>query len=49
MALDAVDDAIAASLPAYRSQHIERNVAAVHAGFDVAPRALSPAWKEVPA
>jgi 2-oxoglutarate ferredoxin oxidoreductase subunit gamma len=47
--LDTVDAAIAASLPAYRSQHIERNVAAVHAGFDVAPRALSPAWAEVTA
>jgi 2-oxoacid:acceptor oxidoreductase gamma subunit (pyruvate/2-ketoisovalerate family) len=44
VALDSVDAAIADSLPAYRSQHIERNVAAVHAGFDVAPRGLSPAW-----
>ena len=49
VALDSVDHAIGASLPAYRSQHIERNVAAVHAGFEVAPRALCPAWGEVTA
>jgi 2-oxoacid:acceptor oxidoreductase gamma subunit (pyruvate/2-ketoisovalerate family) len=42
--LDAVDAAIAASLPAYRSQHVARNVAAVRAGFDAAPRAIAPAW-----
>ena len=47
--LDAVDAAIAASLPAYRSQHVARNVAAVRAGFDVAPRAIVPAWQEVAA
>jgi 2-oxoacid:acceptor oxidoreductase gamma subunit (pyruvate/2-ketoisovalerate family) len=47
--LDAVDAAIAGSLPAYRSQHVELNVRAVHTGFDAAPRALSPAWLEVPA
>ena len=47
--LDAVDAAIADALPAYRSQHIALNVNAVHAGFEAAPRALSPAWEEVPA
>jgi Pyruvate/2-oxoacid:ferredoxin oxidoreductase gamma subunit len=45
--LDAVDTAIAASLPAYRSQHVARNVDAVRAGFDHAPRAVLPAWDEV--
>jgi 2-oxoglutarate ferredoxin oxidoreductase subunit gamma len=45
-ALDSVHAAIAASLPAYRSQHIARNVDAVRAGFDVAPRAFAPAWEE---
>jgi Pyruvate/2-oxoacid:ferredoxin oxidoreductase gamma subunit len=45
--LDAVDAAIAAALPAYRSQHIALNVSAVHTGFDAAPRALSPAWEMV--
>jgi 2-oxoglutarate ferredoxin oxidoreductase subunit gamma len=47
--LDAIDAAIAAALPAYRSQHVALNVSAVHAGFDAAPRALSPAWAEVTA
>jgi 2-oxoacid:acceptor oxidoreductase gamma subunit (pyruvate/2-ketoisovalerate family) len=45
--LDSVDAAIAASLPAYRSQHVARNVEAVKAGFDAAPRALVPAWEGV--
>jgi 2-oxoacid:acceptor oxidoreductase gamma subunit (pyruvate/2-ketoisovalerate family) len=49
VSLDAVDAAIAASLPAYRSQHVARNVEAVKAGFDVAPRALAPAWSEIAA
>ena len=49
VALDTVDAAIGASLPAYRSQHVALNVGAVHAGFDAAPRALSPAWEEIPA
>jgi 2-oxoglutarate ferredoxin oxidoreductase subunit gamma len=49
VSLDAIDAAIAGSLPAYRSQHVARNVAAVRAGFDVAPRALLPAWSGVPA
>jgi Pyruvate/2-oxoacid:ferredoxin oxidoreductase gamma subunit len=49
VSLDAVDAAIAASLPAYRSQHVARNVEAVKAGFDVAPRALAPAWNEIAA
>ena len=47
VALDSLDDAVAASLPSYRRQHVERNVAAIRAGFDVAPRDLSPAWQEV--
>jgi Pyruvate/2-oxoacid:ferredoxin oxidoreductase gamma subunit len=46
VSLDSVEAAIAASLPAYRSQHVARNVDAVKAGFDVAPRALVPAWDE---
>jgi 2-oxoglutarate ferredoxin oxidoreductase subunit gamma len=47
VALDAIGPAVAASLPAYRSQHVARNVEAVQAGFDVAPRAIAPAWEEV--
>jgi Pyruvate/2-oxoacid:ferredoxin oxidoreductase gamma subunit len=47
VALDTVDAAIAASLPAYRAQHIARNVDAVRAGFAVAPRSVAPAWEGV--
>jgi Pyruvate/2-oxoacid:ferredoxin oxidoreductase gamma subunit len=47
VALDSVDVAIAASLPAYRSQHVARNVDAVRAGFDVAPHSVAPAWEGV--
>lgn len=47
VALDSVGAAIAASLPTYRSQHVERNVEAVRAGFDVAPRGIVPAWEPV--
>jgi Pyruvate/2-oxoacid:ferredoxin oxidoreductase gamma subunit len=47
--LDSIDAAIAASLPAYRSQHVALNVRAVHAGFDAAPQAAASAWEEVPA
>lgn len=47
VALGSIDDAIAASLPAYRSQHVVRNVEAVKAGFDIAPRALLPAWEPI--
>jgi 2-oxoglutarate ferredoxin oxidoreductase subunit gamma len=45
--LDSVGSAIAASLPAYRSQHVERNVDAVRAGFELAPRGVAPAWEPV--
>lgn len=48
VALDSLDAAVTASLPSYRAQHVARNVAAIRAGFEVAPRGLSPAWKEVP-
>jgi Pyruvate/2-oxoacid:ferredoxin oxidoreductase gamma subunit len=48
VSLDSLDDAIAASLPSYRTQHVARNVEAIRAGFDAAPRALAPAWGEVP-
>jgi 2-oxoacid:acceptor oxidoreductase gamma subunit (pyruvate/2-ketoisovalerate family) len=46
VALDSLDAAVAASLPSYRTQHVERNVAAIRAGFAHAPRDLSPAWSE---
>jgi 2-oxoglutarate ferredoxin oxidoreductase subunit gamma len=47
VALDSVGSAIVASLPAYRSQHVERNVDAVRTGFELAPRGLAPAWEPV--
>ena len=47
VSLESIDTAIAASLPAYRSQHIARNVDAVRAGFEAAPRRVAPAWQEV--
>jgi Pyruvate/2-oxoacid:ferredoxin oxidoreductase gamma subunit len=47
--LDALDTAVAQSLPSYRAQHVAGNVAAIRAGFEVAPRALLPAWQEVAA
>jgi 2-oxoacid:acceptor oxidoreductase gamma subunit (pyruvate/2-ketoisovalerate family) len=47
VALDSLDDAVTASLPSYRSQHVARNVAAIRAGFEVVPRNVSPAWTEV--
>ena len=46
---DALDTAVTASLPAYRAQHVARNVAAIRAGFEFAPRDLAPAWTEVAA
>jgi Pyruvate/2-oxoacid:ferredoxin oxidoreductase gamma subunit len=45
--LGSLDAAVAESLPSYRTQHVTRNVAAIAAGFDAAPRDLAPAWSEV--
>ena len=45
--LDSLDAAVTASLPAYRTQHVSRNLAAIAAGFEYAPRDLSPAWTAV--
>jgi 2-oxoacid:acceptor oxidoreductase gamma subunit (pyruvate/2-ketoisovalerate family) len=49
--LDSLDAAVTESLPSYRTQHVARNTTAIRAGFEVAPRDLSPAWieTEVPA
>jgi hypothetical protein len=44
--LDSLDTAVTESLPSYRAQHVARNITAIRAGFDVAPRDLSPAWVE---
>jgi 2-oxoglutarate ferredoxin oxidoreductase subunit gamma len=48
VALESLDAAVTAALPSYRTQHVALNVAALRAGFDAAPRALAPAWEEVP-
>ena len=47
VALDALVDAVAASLPPYRQQHIDVNVAALRVGYDDAPRDIAPAWEPV--
>jgi 2-oxoglutarate ferredoxin oxidoreductase subunit gamma len=46
VALDSLERAVTASLPSYRTQHVARNVTALRAGFEVAPRDLSPAWSD---
>jgi Pyruvate/2-oxoacid:ferredoxin oxidoreductase gamma subunit len=46
--LDALDTAVAQSLPSYRQQHVARNVAAIRAGYDAAPDVRVAAWEEVP-
>jgi len=47
--LDALDVAVAASLPSYRVQHVARNVEAIRAGRDAVTHAPVPAWSEVAA
>jgi Pyruvate/2-oxoacid:ferredoxin oxidoreductase gamma subunit len=44
VALDALEDAVAAALPSYRAQHVALNVAALRAGHGSAPRGLAAAW-----
>ena len=48
VALDSLVDGVAASLPPYRQQHVEVNVAALRAGFEAAPRDIAPAWELSP-
>lgn len=47
--LDSLAEAVSASLPSYRSQHVAANVAALRAGFDAAPHRMAPAWEAVSA
>ena len=49
VSLAALSGAVADSLPPYRRQLAEVNVAAVRAGFEAAPRSITPAWEQVPA
>jgi len=48
VAVDSLVEAVAASLPPYRQQHVEVNVAALRAGYDSAPRDVAPAWELSP-
>jgi Pyruvate/2-oxoacid:ferredoxin oxidoreductase gamma subunit len=43
LGLEALSQAVRASLPSYRSQHAELNVGALHAGFAAAPTGSAPA------
>jgi 2-oxoglutarate ferredoxin oxidoreductase subunit gamma len=45
VSLPSLGDAVAESLPPYRKQLAEVNVAALHAGFDAVPRGVAPAWE----
>jgi 2-oxoglutarate ferredoxin oxidoreductase subunit gamma len=45
--LESLADAVAASLPSYRTQHIATNTAALRVGFDAVERGLAPAWAQV--
>jgi Pyruvate/2-oxoacid:ferredoxin oxidoreductase gamma subunit len=47
--LASLETAVTESLPAYRSQHVARNIAAIGAGFEFGPRDVAPAWTEVAA
>jgi Pyruvate/2-oxoacid:ferredoxin oxidoreductase gamma subunit len=44
--IDALVEAMRASIPPYRVQHIEANERALRAGLDLVPTASRPAWKE---
>ena len=44
--VESLGDAVAESLPPYRRQLAEVNVAAIHAGYDAAPRGVAPAWDQ---
>jgi Pyruvate/2-oxoacid:ferredoxin oxidoreductase gamma subunit len=45
VSLESLCVAVAESLPPYRRQLAEVNVAAIRAGFDAVPRGLAPAWE----
>jgi Pyruvate/2-oxoacid:ferredoxin oxidoreductase gamma subunit len=42
--IDALVDAMRASIPSYRSQHADANERALRAGWDLLPRGTYPAW-----
>lgn len=47
--IDAAVEAMRASIPPYRTQHIEANEAAIRAGAELVAPGTFPAWTEVPA
>jgi Pyruvate/2-oxoacid:ferredoxin oxidoreductase gamma subunit len=47
--LDALVDAVVASLPPYRARHAGLNQDALRAGHDAAPEVRVPAWESVAA
>jgi Pyruvate/2-oxoacid:ferredoxin oxidoreductase gamma subunit len=49
VALDALEEAVAAALPSYRAQHVALNIAALRAGHAAAPRGAAAAWTGVAA
>jgi Pyruvate/2-oxoacid:ferredoxin oxidoreductase gamma subunit len=48
VALGALEEAVAAALPSYRTQHVALNVDALRAGHESVPRSVAPAWTGVP-
>ena len=44
VAIDSLVDAMRATVPAYRRQHLEANERALRAGYAAAPRAAAPAF-----
>ena len=49
VSIDSLADAVADSLPSYRTQHVATNTAALRVGFDAVPRGTARAWEQVPA
>jgi Pyruvate/2-oxoacid:ferredoxin oxidoreductase gamma subunit len=49
LGIDALVDAMRASIPSYRAQHADANERALRAGWDLLPHGTSPAWATTPA
>jgi Pyruvate/2-oxoacid:ferredoxin oxidoreductase gamma subunit len=47
VSVDALVDAMRASIPPYRRQHIEANERVLRLGFDAVDRGVHPAWREI--
>lgn len=45
VSLESLTEAVSESLPPYRKQLAEVNVAAIRAGFEAGPRSVAPAWQ----